>query len=143
MGAFNSDEYAWKDVKIVIAGKPVTGIRGIKFGIERTVTHIFAGGSNAHSRTKGNKIPSGEIKLLQSEAEALLEAAQQLHGPDADITDISFDVTVAFAASPTSRIKTHSLQTCDVTKLEHAMEQNDSNMEVTLPIMIGRIKYNV
>lgn len=143
MGAFNSDEYAWKDLKVVVAGRPVAGLRGIKFKTERTTTDIYASGDEPHTRTKGNKKYTGEMKLLQSEVEALIEAAQQTKGKDADLTDITFDITVAFAASPTSRIKTHQLVTCDTTDFEMSMEQNDPNMEVTLPLMIGKIKYNV
>lgn len=143
MGAFNSDEYAWRDMKVVMAGRPITGIRGLKFKTTRTTTDIHASGDDAHSRTKGNKGRIGEVKLLQSEIEALLEGAQQDFGSNADLTDITFDIVAAFAKSPTSRIKTHLLQTCDITEFEMGMEQNDPNMEVTLPIMIGRVKYNV
>ena len=143
MGAFNSDEYAWKDIKLVVAGRPVTGFRGVKFKTERTTTDIYASGDNPHTRTKGNKKYTGELVFLQSEMEALIEAAQSLKGKEADVTDITFDVTVAFAASPTARIKTHQLVTCDITDFEMGMSQNDPNMEVTLPIMIGKILYNV
>jgi hypothetical protein len=139
MSAFNSDEYAWKDIKVVLGGRPVTGIRGVKFKTTRKMTDIYASGDNPHTRTKGNKSYSGEIKLLQSEVEALLEAA----GQGKDLTDITVNITVAFAASLDARIKTHQLITCDFPEFEMGMEQDDPNMEVTIPMMIGKIKYNV
>lgn len=137
--AFNSNEYAWRDLKVVIAGRPTTGIRGLKYKTSRTKTDIYASGDDPHTRTVGNKQYTGEIMLLQSEVEALIEAA----GPGRDLTDIRFDVIAGYAASLTSRIKTDILENVDVTEFEKGMEQDDPNMVVTLPIMIGKIKYNV
>lgn len=136
---FNSEEYAWKDLKIVLGGRPVTGFRGLKFKTERTTTDIYASGDEPHTRTKGNKAYTGEITLLQSEIEALLEAVPR----GKDLTDITFSITAAFAASITGRIKVHNLINCDITEFEMGMEQNDPNMVVTLPLMIGKILYNV
>lgn len=90
---FNSDEYAWKDLQVVIGGRLVTGIRGLKYKVTRTVTDIYGSGDRPHTRTKGNKSYTGEIKLLQSEVEALQMAA----GPGRDLTDISFDVACSYA----------------------------------------------
>lgn len=140
---FSTDEYAWKDVKLFMGGRPISGIRGVKFGVERTMTDIYASGDKPHTRTKGNKKYAGEIKLLQSEAEALIDSAKQLYGPKADPTDMTFDATVSFAREVTDRIRTHQLFSVDITKFEMGMEQDDPNMEITLPIMIGDIEWGV
>ena len=38
---FNSREYEWSDVNVVAAGRPVTGIRGVKYSSkqEKEVLH--------------------------------------------------------------------------------------------------------
>ena len=139
--AFNSREYAWADVSIVIAGRPVTGILAVKYKIARKVTTIYASGIEPHARTKGNKQYTGEIKLLQSEYNALEEAAQNL-GFD-DVTDLTFNITVVYGKDPTARIKTDQLLACDISDVEKDFKQNDPNMEITLPIEIGKIKHGV
>lgn len=35
MSSFNSKEYAWIDVKLVMLGKEVTGLRGIEYKMKR------------------------------------------------------------------------------------------------------------
>lgn len=141
MSAFNSDEYAWKDLKIFMAGRLLTGFRGLKYKVSRTMTDIYASGDEPHTRTKGNKKRDGEIVLLQSEVQALLLAAIAQFGRDADLTDLTFDITAAYAVSPTSAIVTHQLITCDIPEFEMGMAQDDPNMEVTLPLMIGKIRF--
>lgn len=135
--SFNSEEYAWADMQIVIGGRPVGGLRAIKWKTKRTVTHIYGKGRTPHARTKGNKEFTGSIKMLQSEIEALLVSA----GRGKDITDITFDVTVAFAPEG-GIIKTHILQNVDVEEFEMGMEVDAAFMEIEMPIKIGEILYN-
>lgn len=139
--AFNSDEYAWKDLNIVVAGRPVTGFRGLKYKTARTVTDIYASGDKPHARTKGNKTYTGELILLQSEYNALEEAAQALGFED--VTDITFNITSVYGKDPRARIKTDQLLHFDIEEIEKGMKQDDPNMEITLPFKIGQIKYNV
>lgn len=140
---FNTDEYAWVDLKLVFGGRPVTGFRGAKFSEERTVTHIYAAGNKPVARTKGNKVFKGEFKFLQSEIEAMIESAQALKGPLASITDITYDATLAFVPELGAPIKVHQLVSVDITGFEMGMMQNDGNMEITLPVMIGDVLLNV
>jgi hypothetical protein len=139
--AFNSSEYAWADLNIVVAGRPITGFRGLKYKLSRTVTDIYASGVKPHARTKGNKTYTGELVLLQSEYNALEEAAQNLGFED--ITDLTFNITAVYGKDPKARIKTDQLLHCDIDEIEKGMSQDDPNMELTLPLKIGDIKFNV
>ncbi len=138
---FNSKEYAWKDISFVYGGRKIA-IREIEFGVTRTVTDIFASGDKAHTRTKGNKAYAGRIKVLQSEAEALINLARDLYGPGADPTDLTLDGTVAFAPTIagkvdfTQQIRAHQLVGIDITEFKFGAAQNDPNVEVDLPVMI-------
>ena len=44
MDNFNSKEYAWIDVTLVMLGKPVTGLRGIEYKMKRQKEALFATG---------------------------------------------------------------------------------------------------
>ena len=139
--AFRSNEYAYKDIKMVLAGRPITGFRDISYTRSRETNKIYAAGDKPHSRTTGNITDEGSVTVLQSELEALVEAAQNA-GYD-DPTRLVFDITIAYAASVTDRIKTDQLVQCRITEFEKSMTQNDSNMEIELSLDIGEIKYNI
>jgi len=138
--SFNSEEFAWKDIQLEVADRLVTGATEVKYGVERTVTDIYAAGSNPHSRTKGNKVREGTLKLLQSEVEALEDRAIELFGDEADITDLTFNATVSYAKVEGGTISTDKLINVDVTGYEKGMAQDDPNADIELPIMIGTIK---
>lgn len=139
--AFKSSEFAWKDLKVVVAGKEVAGIKEIEYETQRETVHIYAAGDEPHSKVKKEKHYTGRIVLFQSELEALTDSAKLAGGED--VTDISFDVIANYSKSVTSRAVTDSLVECDITRIPKRFRQGDDNMEIELPIMIGKIKYGV
>lgn len=139
--AFKSEEFAWSDIKMVVAGRPTLGVTGVEYTVRRTTNHIYAAGNKPHSRTKGNKEYTGRIRMLQSELEALTDAAKSTGGEDA--TDITFDVVVNYSKTVLSRMVTDVLVAVDITEIPKGMNQNDPNMTVELPIMIGEIKHGL
>ena len=68
---FNSREYAWVDVNVVMLGREVVGLRGIEYKSKRQKEALFASGRKARSIQKGKKEYEGTITLLQSELIAL------------------------------------------------------------------------
>ena len=66
----NTREYEWSDVTVVMAGRNVTGLRGVKYSFKQEKELIYAKGNKPHAIQRGNKDFSGEITLLQSEYEA-------------------------------------------------------------------------
>ena len=87
---FNSREYEWADIDVVMAGRPVTGIRGIKYNTKKEKELVYAKGNKPHAVQSGNYDHSGEITVLQSEYNALRQAAK------GDILGISLDIVVAY-----------------------------------------------
>jgi hypothetical protein len=137
---FDSNEYSWADVQVVMLGRPVTGIRGIRYKISRTKTNIYAKGSDPHSRTRGNKEYEGEINLLQSELEAIQKGLKK----GQDITDVKpFDIVVSYAPEDGGSIVTDILKAVEFTEVEKSLNQNDPFMELTLPLIVGKIQKNV
>ena len=128
-------EYAWADVQLMMLGKLVTKVRGVKFTIAQEKEYLHARGENPHSIQRGNKTPEGELVLLQSEVEAIQTQLQ----PHEDLTDVAdFDVVVAFVQKGTVKVNTYILKGCQFTEDPRELKQNDKFMELTLPIMFLR-----
>lgn len=126
----NTREYEWSDVSVVMAGRNVTGLRGVKYSFKQEKELIYAKGNKPHAIQRGNKDFSGEITLLQSEYEALKTSA------GGDILDITFDVVVCVGnPSKGDVIKTDILINCEITEDNTEWKQNDKFQEKTLPFI--------
>jgi len=130
--AFNSKEYSWAEVQVVMLGRPVTRIRGIKYGVKKEKEYLHARGENPHSIQSGNKTYEGEITLLQSE----LEAMQAQLSSTEDLTDMdAFSITVAYVPKNNAQVVVHILKAVEFTEDMREMQQGDKFQEIALPIM--------
>lgn len=55
MASFNSKEYAWIDVNVVLLGKPVAGLRAIEYKSKRAKEALYATGKKARGIQMGKK----------------------------------------------------------------------------------------
>ena len=132
---FNSKEYEWSDVSVVMAGRMVTGIRGISYTSSQENEALYAKGHRPHSIQRGNKSYSGSIRLLQSELDALEAAAR------GDVLDVSFNVVVSYGnPAKGDVITTDILMGCEITEVPKSINQADKFMEIELPLIILDIK---
>lgn len=133
--SFNSREYEWSDVAVVMAGRMVTGIRGISYTSSQEKEALYAKGNRPHSIQRGNKSYSGSIRLLQSELDALEAAAR------GDVLDVSFNLIVSYG-NPLKGdvITTDILMGCEITEVPKSINQADKFMEIELPLIILDIK---
>lgn len=127
---FNSREYEWADIDVVIAGRPVTGIRGIKYNTKKEKELVYAKGNKPHAVQSGNYDHSGEITVLQSEYNALRQAAK------GDILSVSLDIVVAYG-NPTrgDAITTDILVGVEFTEDNTEWKQGDKFQEKTIPFV--------
>lgn len=133
--SFNSREYEWSDVAVVMAGRMVTGIRGISYTSSQEKEALYAKGNRPHSIQRGNKSYSGSIRLLQSELDALEAAAR------GDVLDVSFNVVVSYGnPAKGDVITTDILMGCEITEVPKSINQADKFMEIELPLIILDIK---
>ena len=51
---FNSREYEWSDITVVMGGRNITGLRGIKYNTKREKELLHAKGNKPHSIQRGN-----------------------------------------------------------------------------------------
>lgn len=127
---FNSREYEWSDVSVVAAGRPVTGIRGVKYSSKQEKELLHAKGNKPHSIQRGNKSNEGELMLTQSEYESLRQAS------GGDILDISIDIVVSYGnPSNGDTITTDLLMGCEFTEDNTEWKQGDKFQEKTLPFI--------
>lgn len=126
----NTREYEWSDVTVVLAGRLVTGLRGVKYSAKQEKELLHAKGNKPHSIQRGNKTYDGEITLLQSEYEALKQAS------GGDILDASVDIVAAYG-NPTAGdvITTDVLIGVEFTEDNTEWKQGDKFQEKTLPFL--------
>ena len=127
----NTREYEWSDVTVVVAGRNVTGIRGVSYNSDQEKEALYAKGNKPHGIQRGNKSYAGSIRLLQSEYDALNEAA------GGDALDVSFNIVVSYGnPSKVDTIKTDLLVGAEITSKPKNMNQNDKFMEIELPLVM-------
>ena len=131
----NTKEYEWADVNVVVAGRMVTGIRGVSYKSSQEKEPLYGKGSKPHSIQRGNKSYEGSVTLLQSELEALELAC------GGDALDASFNIVVSYG-NPFKGdvITTDLLVGCEITEIPKSLNQNDKFMEIELPLVMLDVK---
>ena len=89
--AFDSREYEFADLTLVLGGKDITGFRGIKYTTKQEKEAVYGKGSEPLKIQKGNKSHEGELTILQSEYEALVA-----NSTTGSILDLQLDAVVAY-----------------------------------------------
>lgn len=135
---FNSRQYEWADTTLILGGRDVTGVRGIKYSEKMEREAIYAKGRDAHSIQSGNSVVEGEITLLQSEYEALVKSGS------GSILSLSVDALVAYG-NPLNAdaIITDRLLGIRFTESAKELKQGDKFMEITLPFVALRVQNQV
>ncbi|MBP3353454.1 MAG: hypothetical protein J6L02_02235 [Bacteroidales bacterium] len=133
---FDSRQYDWSDITVVLGGKDLTGIRGIKYTEKQEKEVIYGKGAMPMSIQKGNRSIEGEITLLQSELEVLI-----LNSPTRSILDLQVNAVVNYGNPTSGDVPiTDIIQGIQFTEEPKEMKQGDKFMEVTLPFIALRKK---
>lgn len=141
IGAFNSEEYGFSDLQVVMLGKPIIGLRGMRFKAMQEKSNVHGAGSKPIARTRGQVNYEGSVKILLSELNAMLISQGN---PAKGVIGIKpFDIIVAFAPFVVDVITTHRLVYCEFTECEINVNNGDQEVEVELPIIIGDIEWNI
>jgi hypothetical protein len=131
-------QYAWENYHVLMGGKFVTGIRGFRYKVSQEKGPIYAEGSKPHAMGRGNKSYECEMKILQSELEAII-----LSG-GGDPTEIPpFTVVHQYVSKRGLPIIVDVIEDVEFKEIEKAMDQGAQFMEITLGCVCLNIKYNV
>jgi hypothetical protein len=136
--SFNSREYEWADITVVVGGVDLLSIRAVKYKKKREQEAIYAKGSEPFAIQKGNSSYEGELELLKSGFDALEDAA------GGDITDLRADLLISYGNPANGdAIRTDKVVNISIGESESAAKQGDKFMPVTLPFLATGIKKNV
>jgi hypothetical protein len=131
-------QYAWEDYKVMMGGRFVTGIRGFRYKVAQEKDPIYAEGNKPYAYGRGNKSYECEMKVLQSELEAIV-----LSG-GGDPTDIPpFTVVHQYVPKTGLPPVVDIIEGVEIKEVEKAMEQGAQFMEITLPCVCLNIMLNV
>ena len=128
---FNSKEYEWADLSVVIAGRNVSGIRSVRYKVSQEKELLYAKGNKPHGLQRGNISYEGSVGLLQSEVLALQEAA------GGNLLDARMDIIVTYGnPSKGEPSRTDLLRGVEFTELSSELKQGDKQMEIELPFLM-------
>ena len=132
---FNSREYEWADLTLLLGGKDLTGIRGIKYTIKQVKEVVYGKGNMPIAIQKGNKSIEGEITILQSELETM-----RLQSGTKSILDLQLDGVVCYGNPANGDVLvTDVVQGIQFTEEPKELKQGDKFMEITLPFIALRV----
>lgn len=132
---FNSKQYSWANVEVAPFGVKMTGCRGIKYKKSQEKEPVYGAGDKPLSIQSGNQGVEGEITMLQSTYDAILDAAKAAYGPNAGINDIEgFDIPVSYKPK-VGPIRNDVVKFAEFTEAEKGMSQGDKFMEITVPFI--------
>lgn len=141
---FNSSEYAWKDIEVVMIGRPIVRILEVKYKVSQEKENIYGRGNEPLGTQRGNKKYEGQLVIGQGELEGLLlKAKQSVVGEGSiDVTDLPpFDISVCYTKNGV--LVRDVIHDVDITDFEKGMKQNDKSMEITLPFISLGIDFNI
>lgn len=132
---FDSRQYEYADITVILGGKDITGLRGIKYSKKQEKEVIYGKGNEPISIQKGNKSYEGEISLLQSELDTLA-----VNG-GGSILDMQLDAIVSYGNPSKGDVLTiDCIQGIQFTEEAKEMSQGDKFMEVKLPFICLRVE---
>ena len=140
--AFNSEEYGFIDIQVVMLGRPIIGLRGIRYKEMQEKSNVHGAGAKPIARARGQKNYEGTVRVLFSELRALLQSAG--NPVRMGITGIRpFDIMVVYAPDVSSVISSDRLVYCEFLECEVDWNNGDQFAEIELPIVIGEVEFNV
>jgi hypothetical protein len=139
--AFNSEEYGFVDLQVIMLGRPVAGLRRLRFKAMQQKKNVHGAGKKPIARQRGTIDYEGSISILMSELVALMQSNGNSNTGVLGIKP--FDIVAAFAPSIGDVVTTFRLVYTEFTEYELNTGVGDEEIEIELPIIIGDIEENV
>ncbi len=134
----NTRQYEWADITIYLMGRMLNKARGIKYTRKIEREPVYAKGNKPHSIQSGNISFEGEIELLQSDYEALVQAG------GGTVLSLQLDAVVAYGNPAQGHpVITDRIIGMQFTEEAKEMKQGDKHMTITLPFIALDIQNQV
>lgn len=138
MAGFNSREYEWADVTVIIGGVDVITIRAVKWTRKTEREPVYGKGRDPLAIQTGNNTYEGEFSMLQSDFDAIEAAAGD------DILSLNVDCQVSFGNPANGdAMKAHRVLGARFTEDSLDIKQGDKFAEITVPWIARKIQKNV
>ena len=130
MSVINDREYEWADLSLILGGRDLTRFRGLKYAEKMEREALHAKGRRPVSIQSGNLTYEGEIKMLQSEYEALVKAGK------GSVLSLSLDALACYGDPSTGNAMiTDRIEGLRFTEAAKELNQGDKFAEITLPFI--------
>lgn len=131
MASFNSREYDWSSLTVVLGGRIITGIRAVEYSEALDKDFLYGKGNEPRGIQHGNYSYVGSVTLLQSELDALEKACQ---AAGTRILEARLNFVVAYGnILKGDLIHTDILEGAEFSEVKKEMKQGDKFMEINLP----------
>lgn len=135
---FDSREYEWADMSLVLGGGDMVGIRELQYKEAQEKEAMHAKGNQPHSIQKGNFTYEGSLKVLQSDYEALVARS------GGSVLKMEADAIVSYGNPANGdTITTDKCVKLQFTEAGKTFKQGDKFMEVELPFIFLRLQNQV
>ena len=136
MAIINGRQYEFADLTLILAGRDVTGFRGIKYTEKQEKEVLYGKGNRPMSIQKGNISYEGEITMTQSE----LATLRVLGG--GSILRLNLNAVVSYGnPSQNDTPITDKLYGIQFTESAMEFKQGDKFMDVTIPFVCLDIEF--
>lgn len=135
---FDSKEFEWSDLSVLIGGVLITGITSVKYNWKKDKSFRYGKGSEPQSIQSGNKSYEGEVILTQQEYKKLSNASGK------QVDKLQFDITCSYG-DPTKGIPrtTDQLVGCEFSEAGKEFKSGDGNMNISLPFMFLKLREDI
>ena len=140
MNEFNSKQYTYCDMQVVVFGRPLLDMRGLEYKAKKNKEVLYASGRKGRGIQHGKREYDGTLTLLQSDVIALDRAAQE-KGHD-DCLDLDFDIIVSYLGD-NGIVTVDRIVSASITEVPKGLKEGDLYMEVALPFIALDVKPNV
>ena len=137
--AFDTREYEYADMTLVLGGKDITGLRALTYDEEQDKEPVYGKGNKPRKIQKGNIKYSGELVILQSDYETLVANSQTK-----SVLDLQVNAIVSYGnPSNGDVVLVDVLKAIQFTKAPKGMKQGDKFAEIKLPFIFLEVKSQI
>lgn len=132
----NGRSYDWADIKLVLLGRVVEGIKAISYKQSQAKQNNYGAGNQPVSRGRGNKEATGSITLTKQEILGIQNALP----PGKDLTDIQMFPIIVSWESESNQFCSEELRHCEFMEWGMDMSQGDMDSTYALPLVVSSIR---
>lgn len=134
----DSAEYAYRDLRLFLLGREVTGFQRVRWGSRQDKSLLYAKGDQPIAIQRGNVSYMGEITLLTSEVEAI-RTALKAQGKRGFLWEVvTFTAVVQLAREGETVGPVYKL-TAQFTEDMRGLDQGQQFEQIVCPLIVLRI----